>query len=155
MIKANELRIGNHVWFEDDDLCMTTEGVVEYIKTDGVYTGGDRVGEKIYMVGLIGRNGKQFLEHIIDLHPIPLTPEILEKAGFEKRTYSNDFFIVCGKESKKTNGLFIEISIDDNYSCSIGQLKNFSHQFGEYKSLHQLQNLYHSLTGQELEIDLT
>lgn len=85
--------------------------------------------------------------------PIPLTPEILEKCGFEKRLHGNEWFVVCGKTSKNMSGLFIEINIDDNYSCSIGQLNHFSHQFGEYKHLHQLQNLYYSLTGTELPIN--
>lgn len=72
-------------------------------------------------------------------HPIPLTPEILVMYGFEKK-------LVLGST--------------DKYWYSIGELSyNESHKGwwfrGKLKDidyLHQLQNLYFSLTGEELII---
>jgi hypothetical protein len=65
--------------------------------------------------------------------PIPLTPEILENAGFEKCS--------CGG----WKGV-VHIRRDDkgNLSCKDVQLS----------SVHQFQNLVFALTGDELEIDL-
>lgn len=82
------------------------------------------------------------------IQPIALTPEILDKCGFESRFSKKEYFILCPKGTK-SDGLFLEISFTD-YSCSIGQLNYFSHQFGEYKYLNQLQNLYFALTSKEL-----
>jgi len=126
MIAASELRIGN--WFHWSIIASMGQGF-DYI----------REAKEIGMYN-------QFKE------PVPLTPEILEKCGFESRLSKNEYFILCSKRSR-SDGLFIEITLFD-FSCSIGQLNHFSHQFGEYKYLHQLQNLYFSLTGKELTVSL-
>lgn len=75
---------------------------------------------------------------------IPLTPELLEKCGFRKYRYSwstskqNTFNF----EEWSNDGLGLYLHIND-------------HKTGQHiKYLHQLQNLYFSLTGQELEINL-
>ena len=158
MIKVNELRIGNRVWFEDDDLCMTTEGIVEYIKTDGVYKAG-RVGENIYMVGLIGRNGKKFLEHIIDLEPIPLTPEILESLGLPDQEINEkgcDWFhrgnFLVGKtkyhyhfhKNSKRLTLAVVLTLEKGSDTTAFAWDIYY--------VHQLQNLYHALTFKELNV---
>lgn len=67
------------------------------------------------------------------LEPIPLDPDILGKAGFEKCS--------CGGFIRKE----LHISKDN------GQI----HYKGtDLFNLHQLQNLYFSLVGKELEIEL-
>lgn len=74
------------------------------------------------------------------VHPIPLTPEILEKCGFEKQmmwTYS----ISIGGDMNLVYYL-------GEKGWSIGN-KQYS-DFSNLKHLHQLQNLYYALTGQEL-----
>lgn len=76
----------------------------------------------------------------IAYEPIPLTGEILLKCGFEKGDYN---------EFRHTNLIgtltlydgICEIHLGDLYSVWI-------------ESLHRLQNLYFSLTGQELKIKL-
>src|SRR6185312_9286781 len=110
MIKANELRIGNYI----------QGGIINSIG---------------YKIGVQGNSSKEvFYIHESTLQPIPLTPEILERCGFEKhgekdeiRYYLNDFY-------------FEDISLKRD-ECFIANV--------EY--LHQLQNLYFALTGQELE----
>ena len=73
------------------------------------------------------------------IQPIPLTPEILEKCGFEKfKGLWNYKLVPIGYELNlvKINGL------NEN---------EFENQIGEsIKHLHHLQNLYYALTGEEL-----
>lgn len=69
--------------------------------------------------------------------PIPITPEILEKCGFEKGSiyfYFSKFRIV--KINDSNNWLIL---LSDTY-----------HHLCKLKYLHQLQNLYFALTGEEL-----
>jgi hypothetical protein len=103
------------------------------------------VGETI---GLhLEQGGTQKYQHnpilsgdILDLKPIPLTSEILEKAGFVEnilqlnsgeRVEYNDFFEY--EDGKICFGYYCNVPI---------------------RYLHQLQNLYFSITGKELEINL-
>lgn len=88
-----------------------------------------------------------------ELHPIPLTEEILLKCGFEKE----------GSYNYRYNNLKIhEINLK---SCWVDASNSehvwyfVFHQAGKMfhikcKYLHQLQNLYFALTGKELEVKL-
>lgn len=73
-------------------------------------------------------------------NPIPLTEEILLKAGFSKKVdliwsiYTKDWIGLY----KMDGTPYYEV--DDTYT--------------KIKSVHQLQNLYFALTGEELEIEL-
>jgi len=71
-----------------------------------------------------------------DIDPIPVTEEILLKCGFEKK----DAF------------WFTKDIIKIETTLSRGRFKYAG--FVSVKHLHQLQNLYFALTGQELEINL-
>lgn len=116
MIKANELRIGNLFIRElcnsrrleyDDSFILTEEWM-----------------------------GKLFSDNISialqDLHPIPLTPEILEKCGFVLDEDAGYYFLdLPGKPQ------------------NIDRLK-----VGKGVFVHQLQNLYFALTGEELKVTL-
>lgn len=87
-------------------------------------------------------------EHIL---PIPLTPELLEKAGFEDI-------------SPNKNALAVRIMINASeelaWWVSEGYLRHqtrdsgFTRRIEHIKHLHQLQNLYFALMGEELKIDL-
>ena len=74
-MKSQELRIGNIFMFEDDNLCMTTYGVVIAIK--------EKHGRWRSITD--ANRGYEQDDNYIDFEPIPLTPEILEKCGFKKR----------------------------------------------------------------------
>ena len=85
---------------------------------------------------------------------IPLTPEILEKCGFKKRRdgeylYSIDLdkhiSIVVNKDN------FFPMLLQDA-EFSGGELNVYFCNLINY--LHQLQNLYFALTGEELELKL-
>jgi hypothetical protein len=92
-----------------------------------------------YGVGITTEEGDDWTQvlEIEDIEPIPLTLEILEGAGFEnwnKNKYANN--VIC----LTLNG--------DGFLY----LANQRHVNLFY--LHQLQNLYFSLTGEELNIKL-
>ena len=82
------------------------------------------------------------------VEPIPLTPEIFEKCGFKKSKYDESYLFLNNDGSIviETDG---SIAVGDDPSkigwASAAQVCSF---------LHQLQNLYFALTGQELEVKL-
>jgi hypothetical protein len=72
--------------------------------------------------------------------PIPLTTEILEKCGFERDT-------VTKTEVYRFPKLSLMRGLDNEY-------RFFDIKSAPIKYLHQLQNLYFALTGEELTINL-
>jgi hypothetical protein len=143
-ITAQELRIGN--WVLD-------------------YYGRPRqvayVGEVVGLYNDIGGTDRYQKNPIIsydlerDLRAIPLSPEILEKAGFVKecpiakmpeyfhhRFRFGNMVINSNPKWKNMEVKYGGLSLDDRtHICKI-------------TSLHQLQNLFWCLCGKELEIDL-
>lgn len=136
MIKASDLRIGNKVISTTHNLLDAT--VSGIMPTSGIIT--------LKEVSTYDTANK--------LNPIPLTPEWLERCGFE-------FFNKEGIYVRKIHaqGELMLFSTDS----PVAQSNNFPPgkfyyifsgvaHFIEY--LHQLQNLYHALTGEELIITL-
>ena len=81
---------------------------------------------------------------IEDFEPIPITEEWLLKFGFKELNIKNRFITECGFEIEKQGF---------NYAYVLwgGEDAPFLTQFiGHCKYIHQLQNLYFSLTGKEL-----
>lgn len=114
-MKSNELRIGNYVNIDGDALYVTGSDIAYFEYNDKEYTA------------------------------IPLTPEILEKAGF----VSNSIVpFIKGR-------LAITARHDQDY---IFEWCKRDDQFGSpgtsFKYVHELQNLYFALTGEELPIEL-
>lgn len=107
---------------------------------------GEKVPQKVNIKIL------QFITHanaINDNHPfepILLSPEILEKARFSKKNLDDDVDgdFWCLKEGYR---FLFEYHKAENvfYNGKLGI---------QIKYLHQLQNLYYALTGEELEINL-
>lgn len=91
-----------------------------------------------------------FVYKYSDINPIPLTHEILEKAGFvydetnEEYTIGGIDFDANDQDIEKTFILWSDNKED--FECYFSDIP--------IKSLHQLQNLYFALTGEELEIKL-
>lgn len=139
MIQANELRIGNIVTVDNPQFHPNLKDVPMVIK--GIHT-----TERGYAVKLehlipsddIFTEYSQLIQFII---PIPLTGEILLKAGFEKDIeslfYRNSFIIA----KTKTRWAFYHNGLMG------GELVRID-------DLHQLQNLFFALTGEEIKIDL-
>ena len=137
-MKASELRIGNYILADT---------------LDGLFMPHFVVGGDILAI--------QNDELPCETKPIPITPEILEKCGFEKIEYhpfwrlnqkSNTAIVYgCGRD-----GDGFPIVRDDSqyrkyFACEDDM---YSWQGKEIKHLHQLQNLYFALTGEELAINL-
>ena len=138
MIKANELRLGNKIQVNGlhGDLFMT----VSAITGKGTLNENKRViffEEDKEQVG-------EFLEHC---YSIPLTPDILEKCGFDIDL--NNFNWNAFKEFEN-NGLSHYVTL--RFNEKRGWF--FNHAASPVKHVHQLQNLYFVLTGEELEINL-
>lgn len=83
---------------------------------------------------------------INNIEPIELTEEILLKCGFEEYELNDDLGYAL---RKIVNGIFFK------YDIEYGEVSIFiNNEVVSFKYLHQLQNLYFSLTGEELEIKL-
>jgi len=136
-MEASSLRIGNYV--------LDRGGKTLRIDHIDFY--------KVYMDMFVGLQSVHPLtEYYGNLQPIPLTEEILLKCGFERDAagflgsdQSDTAFRSKIYVSKHGVKFFLWIECEDNY---------FSENGIEIESLHQLQNLYFALTGQELEVSL-
>ena len=125
---ANELRIGNYVTKN------SVIGLVTCVNID-------------YCVFVNIKNGE--LHHTdknCDFEPIPLTEEWLLKFGFifsyiGSREWSN-------YDSSPDHNTVIEF-VDGKFYFTGGEGIQFSRK---YEYVHQLQNLYFALTGEELQI---
>jgi hypothetical protein len=121
-MKANELRIGN--WFNEF-------GIPKQVTPNLIL--------KLYQIEIAGKVA-------IDISPIPLTPEILVKAGFENKSSTTDYifeygnFIIGGTRKRLFPSVWGEDGLQD-----YGNLIEY---------VHELQNLYFALTGKELTFDL-
>lgn len=126
MINPNELRIGDFVIDRYNDcICI------------------DEYWMEVFMA----------IRDYESLQPIPLTPEILEKCGFDKQEHGSGNFKAVS-QCKQIESSYERTSIDhwngktfltDIDGGTVGE---------ELKSLHQLQNLYFALTGEELKVNL-
>ena len=123
MIKANELRLGN------------------WVNYDEPYNGKPNYQQLGFEYFIMIGNGKTFA-----ISPITLTPEILEKCGFERLVYEDfpeDQLYQYG------DGFIL------NYTADGWNLSDHSiTKMMKFKFVHQLQNLYFALTWEELTINL-
>lgn len=83
-----------------------------------------------------------FVCDIKHISPIPLTPEILEKAGFKAKG--------SGFWNLEKDFCSLEVYINDKSITTF----SYNWEVAECQNLHQLQNLYFALTGEELNIEL-
>lgn len=92
-----------------------------------------------------GPNNKRQVYAGEDLQPIPLTPEILEKCGFEWDIYWQG----------RTDGNWVITEGEaETWRIAYGKRKNDIVVYG-IKYLHKFQNLYFELTGKELTVNLS
>jgi hypothetical protein len=124
-MKPNELRIGNYI----SDI-HSESGMWKIVS----------LGERIVKYGNYKPN--IYTSGYENLRPILLTTEILEKCGFEKE-YQSEWTI---KYSLIKDGRF---GFDWNKSFD-WRSRFYAEHFNHIKHLHQLQNLYYALTGEEL-----
>jgi hypothetical protein len=119
-MKANELRVGNIIQYHD-----------KTIKVTGIVNNTIYYSDSKYFDSNIG-GYKPF-------QPIPLTEDWLKRFGFE---YFNEYSVGA---RWKLNNVTIRLSFNKifcmNYGIGI---------YADCSNVHQLQNLYFALTGEEL-----
>lgn len=140
-MKTTELRLGNYITdgtFQysvvginfDESIWGSIDKVVNHVKaeTEDYYKQGD------------------YHLNIENVQPIPLTEEWLLKFGFEKVIHA----YVMGIHNRIFSGL-MKFQFDrllQMWVFSVGKYKDIT----RIEYVHQLQNLYFALTGDELEI---
>ena len=128
MINANELRIGN--WFQQD--ASNNNAISRFFTVDEI----KRYGVRSTYIRQDTNQPHTSLFSLDSIHPIPLTPEILEKCGAIVYEFDNGL----GNQYRIKDRLFV---IRDGDIVDYGSSVIIKH-------LHQLQNLYFALTGEEL-----
>lgn len=137
-MKANELRIGNLVIIDDKDSIFR----VLFIK------------ENVVQILELGKNYPYAVVEIERIKPIPLTEEIILKLGFKENNnkwFEINYFTNCNEYPEKMGILINWVS----GRCALldtddGQQPVMTAKMIQY--LHQLQNLYFALAGEELDI---
>ena len=142
-IKAGDIMIGNYLMFES-----TTHIVTE-------------ISETLVATRWIKGNDK-YIHELSDLRSIPLTEDILLKAGFEKNRFTKYPTFKLGKveitnveffdeDSEGKEFSFKEWKLSGLYGSDLFYFKSYSPNI---KHFHQLQNLFKSLTGNDLKIEV-
>lgn len=143
MIKANELRISNFI-VDDDGALSKVIGFKPYehsVRCD------EEEGCDI-LIDIHGADGKirrGYAVESTEANPIPLTHEWLKKCALIDK---NVFF--PGEPTITSKGSLLIQCINDTAATFYLPINNSI----EIKYLHQLQNLYHALTGEELQIKM-
>lgn len=120
-MKATEIRVGN--WVKEESLGYKQWGLKDFDNYHGEHYPENWISDKI--------------------EPIPLTSEILEKAGFA--AYKFGYWM----DRKDIDGF--RYDLNDKEFCIVEAIDRFC---APCEHLHQLQNIYFALTGNELQINL-
>ncbi len=121
MIDPKELRIGNLILWKGEVIPVTMVGLygIQYddsnIKINASFGTGD-------------------------IQPIPITPEWLERLGFEKLKHIHEG-LIYSKDWLRLNS-----------NCAVTDYRGGGIDSRLIKHIHQLQNLYFALTGTELTL---
>ena len=138
-MKATELRIGNYVYYEH------TTHIVSGVHGNKVYSWWVKDGEPVIEYEAKDISGTQvenpYIDVISQYEPIPLTEEWLIKLGFEKLTDSKDGF--KNTTYTYTKGISFIVYFDGVRLSTNFWMGNEKHY------IHQLQNLFYVLSGEE------
>jgi regulation of enolase protein 1 (concanavalin A-like superfamily) len=138
MIQVNGLKIGNYLKDDTSDAIMQVSRIESTEYTD--WNSGDEFSIICKKIG--GENG--YYEG--DFQPIPLTEDVLLKCGFK----------ICAD----TEWLSLNLCNDWTFiyaNCNENIFELSVNRHGvmlSIKYLHQLQNIVHSLTQKELEVNI-
>lgn len=138
MINANELRLGNLVILQNKEYRPNESGFIHKVTgiTEKFGKHADELGNFVVELERQENNifEDRYGQYVSYLEPIPLTEDWLIKFGF--------------KDSQKTEGhlLFNWYSDHIGIKGMLGMVKPYKCRY-----VHQLQNLYFALTGEELQ----
>lgn len=140
MIKVEDLMVGN---------------LVKVIGTESLFTDGEICSvesvDRIYGVASLkgidwGVEECGFLKNSREIDPIPLTPEILERNGFEMREDT----VVYAK-----NRLALKPLDDEKgYQVGLGSLRLFYVKVSVIKYVHELQNILYWIDGENANLTI-
>lgn len=140
MIKVEDLMVGN---------------LVKVIGTESVFTDGEICSvesvDRIYGVASLkgidwGIEECGFLKNRREIDPIPLTPEILERNGFEMREDT----VVYAK-----NRIALKPLDDEKgYQVGLGSLRLFYVKVSVIKYVHELQNILYWIDGENANLTI-
>ena len=152
MIAVNELMLGNYVGCITGNNIYTVTSIRQQKAKDGYYKSIELNHDETYLP-----------EHI---KGIPLTSDIFHIAGFLKsiRSYTSEkgwHYLTYIKNKKRgvreSKRVTINLTIDPNGKNKLIVFHITNHRVSYHNEefyLHQLQNLYHALTGEELTINM-
>lgn len=135
MVDVRELKIGNYVYLQNS---KTPYKITEIGYSEIEYPRYEASGIS---------SGAVFRTYVENLNPIPLTEGLLLKCGFTESHSDSKGYIysINGVDFLRhffdTPSFFIETKEEDLFNNPID-------------NLHQLQNLYFDLIGQELDVNL-
>jgi hypothetical protein len=133
MIKSQEFRLGNYLMHKTGVRILTVRCAFEHF-------------------ALMAKGGEK------DLYPVVLSVPVLEKCGFtENKKYallpeSREFIFVVPVMG--SGEIEVRAYVKNNKECFGRIMMNGVPVSNNFHHLHQLQNLYHALTGSELELVL-
>lgn len=131
-VYIKELRDGNYIMPNSREFVPEYNGTMTQVDLDIRYYGETAYDEN---------EG----EYLSQYEPIPLTPEILERCGFEcDASYQVPHWT-------HKSGFYFH---DDCFTQGIFSIRILNAIDVEFKYLHQLQNLYYSLCQKELTITI-
>lgn len=132
MINHRELRIGN----------LLKVGAYTW-EVDSILTNSNSIGFELYF------KENDDYDHSFNAEPIPLTPEWLTQFGFNKSTSpSKDLWYLELKESWAELWFLNGKIYVANEDCPNEEYATET----KVETVHQLQNLFHALTGEELTL---
>lgn len=145
-MEVKDLRIGNYVSLnkkQRDELWINNEICADkyYYSVDVIYGSGEIV---------LKLDAEDIDFDIKDIQPIPLTEEWLLKLGFEEKGDNKEesYFLLYGfhLENRANDKFSLNINKEDFGCWWIDQYLK------ELKYVHQLQNIFFCITGEELTI---
>lgn len=143
MIQAKDLRLGNKVLTQTGEV-ITVQQILHNTVVYNNYLQVDKEEVSPYSASVLSYTSKvvEVIEEVeyLQLSPIPLTTQLLESCGF--RNFKREEWILSFDHSHAD----FEFTNDGLKMREPAAFKK------PIKYLHQLQNVFFALTGQELEI---
>lgn len=137
-MKASDLRIGNYVYYEH------TTHIVSGVHGNKLYSWWVKDGEPVIEYEAKDISGTQvenpYMDVVSQYEPIPLTEEWLLKFGFDMKDKNRLDWVKGAFNLERSNE-------DDSKFC----FEVYSHYI-PLDYIHQFQNLYFTLTGEELKL---
>ena len=148
-MKINELRVGNWV-YDNECVCSKIVGVKPF--DDSV--GCNELEDGSVLVDWYPQGqspSREYFMDVNDLIPIPLSEDILLKCGFKMELSISTPTFIC----KQRRDLIVQ-SLPEigSYIFRIQAGMGYPTFVRYVDYLHQLQNLFFAITGEELEVEL-